>query len=151
MAWRGDPAHVEILKTLKIIVCLHVLFESCYEVSSSFQCCSSGPLPRGIGAELVRKGVPLCTSYGATEFGIPTYRLPLGRNGKPSIEAFKDIRQRLEDWNYVAFNDFVKLRLLPAGKDSFELQILVRDASDPLTDIELIVLFIDLRHSPASY
>ncbi|KAF9458154.1 hypothetical protein BDZ94DRAFT_143619 [Collybia nuda] len=114
-AWRVNPAHVEILKTLKCI------------------CCSSGPLPQDVGDDLVRRGVPLCTSYGATEFGIPTYRLPLDHTGHPSIKVFENIPQRLRDWRYVSFNKHVTLRLLPqtGSSDIFELQILTTASHQP--------------------
>ncbi|KAF9008146.1 acetyl-CoA synthetase-like protein [Hymenopellis radicata] len=114
-SWRVNPAHIEVLKTMRCV------------------CCSSGPLPQDVGDDLVRQGVPLCTSYGATEFGIPTYRLPLGPDGYPSIEVFRDIEQRLKDWRYVSFNKHVTLRLIPqtGSTDVFELQILTTPSHQP--------------------
>ncbi|KAF8486550.1 hypothetical protein JB92DRAFT_3148577 [Gautieria morchelliformis] len=97
--WRSNPLDVEFLKSLKAV------------------CCSSGPLPRGVGDELVSQGVRLCTSYGATEFGIPTYRLPLNKWAKPIS------------------NSLTTPRMVPmGGHDTFELQILTCKTHQPAVE-----------------
>ncbi|THU92307.1 acetyl-CoA synthetase-like protein [Dendrothele bispora CBS 962.96] len=105
--WRNDPHCVEILKSLKAV------------------CCSSGPLPQNVGDDLIKWGVPLCTSYGATEFGIPTYRIALDESGNTSLDALKNISVRLQDWRYVGFNKHVQTNLVPVGiEGGYELQIM---------------------------
>ncbi|THU90837.1 acetyl-CoA synthetase-like protein [Dendrothele bispora CBS 962.96] len=104
--WRNDPHCVETLKSLKAV------------------CCSSGPLPQNVGDDLIKWGVPLCTSYGATEFGIPTYRIALDEDGNTSLDSLKNTSIRLRDWRYVGFNKHVQMNLVPVGiEGGYELRI----------------------------
>jgi hypothetical protein len=66
-----------------------------------------------VGDALWAAGVPLCSSYGGTEFGTPV-----------AIADKKDIADG--DWGWMRFGDDIEVRWAPQGDDTYECQVLVR-------------------------
>ncbi|KAF8555340.1 putative nonribosomal peptide synthetase [Imleria badia] len=70
-----------------------------------------GPLPVKVGQKLVTAGVQLASGYGGTEFGVPV-----------ATANKQDIADG--DWMWMRFSEDQKLRWVPQGDDTYELQIL---------------------------
>jgi nucleoside-diphosphate-sugar epimerase len=70
-----------------------------------------GPLPVKVGHKLWAAGVQLTSGYGGTEFGIPI--------APPSKQDIAD-----GDWMWTRFAEDQKLRWVPQGDETYELQIL---------------------------
>ncbi|KIJ16100.1 hypothetical protein PAXINDRAFT_11143, partial [Paxillus involutus ATCC 200175] len=90
-----------------------VTSEEAIEVLKSvdFVCFGGGPLATKVGDALWAAGVPLCGSYGGTEFGSPV-----------AIADKKDIADG--DWGWMRFGDDIEVRWAPQGDDTYECQVL---------------------------
>ena len=71
-----------------------------------------GPLHIKVGEKLWAAGVQIASCYGGTEFGTPV-----------EVANKQDIADG--DWMWLRFPDDLKLRWVPQGDDTYELQILV--------------------------
>ncbi|KAG5721421.1 Linear gramicidin synthase subunit D [Termitomyces sp. T112] len=74
---------------------------------------SGGAVAPRLGDFMVSAGVKLIPTYGATEFGSPTYTIP-----RPGDDG---------DWAYMKFSDRAKVRWMPQGDGMFECQFLTTD------------------------
>ncbi|KIJ58231.1 hypothetical protein HYDPIDRAFT_34379 [Hydnomerulius pinastri MD-312] len=75
-----------------------------------------GPLPVKIGDALCAAGVPIGGEYGGTEFGCPV-----------EIPDRRDITDG--DWLWMRFSDELKLRWVPQGDNTYELQVLTTETN----------------------
>ncbi|KAF9238232.1 putative nonribosomal peptide synthetase, partial [Melanogaster broomeanus] len=73
-----------------------------------------GPLPVQVGDALCAAGVPIGSLYGGSEFGAPVV-----------FPDRKDIADG--DWLWMRFGDSVKVRWVPHGDDTYELQVLTTE------------------------
>ncbi|KZT20596.1 acetyl-CoA synthetase-like protein [Neolentinus lepideus HHB14362 ss-1] len=71
-----------------------------------------GPLSRQIGNKLISRGVPLQSGYGGTEFGSVTY-----------FVSTKGLVDPME-WEYLAFDPEIPIRMAPQDEGKYELQVL---------------------------
>ncbi|KAF8838002.1 putative nonribosomal peptide synthetase [Paxillus ammoniavirescens] len=76
-----------------------------------FVCFGGGPLAVKVGDALCAAGVPLCSSYGGTEFGTPV-----------AAANKQDIADG--DWSWMRFGDDINVRWVSQGDDTYECQIL---------------------------
>ncbi|KAF5371510.1 hypothetical protein D9615_009619 [Tricholomella constricta] len=79
---------------------------------------SGGSLAPKLGNLLVNAGVRLHSIYGGTEFGAPAHIMPLEGDEK--------------DWEYVRFHERAKVRWVPQGDGTFELQFLTWEKHQPM-------------------
>ena len=131
-AWVHDDEAVEYLKTLKILVSSG---SSALQLFSSltFVCAQvfgGGPLASKTGDTLVKAGVKLVIAYGGTEFGGPTQAYP--EDADPDAPVQCD-----EDWAWMRFSKRAKIRWVPEGDGTYELQLLVRNT--PLKPFLLLI------------
>ncbi|KZT28824.1 putative aminoadipate reductase [Neolentinus lepideus HHB14362 ss-1] len=71
-----------------------------------------GPLSRQIGNKVVSRGVHIQSTYGGTEFGSVTYFIPPQDLAGPM------------DWEYLAFDRDIPVRMAPHDDGKYELQVL---------------------------
>lgn len=81
-------------------------------------------MSRANGEKLVAAGVPVCNVYGGTEYGAHTTVFDVDYTQEQDPKAETDAKTK-EDWEYLAFSDYVKTRWAPQGDGTYELQFLV--------------------------
>lgn len=69
----------------------------------------------------MKAGVRLYAVYGGTEFGAHTLILDEDDSNGPDSSV-----KTSNDWAWMRFPDTVKLRWVPQGDDTYELEFLVR-------------------------
>ncbi|EKM57056.1 uncharacterized protein PHACADRAFT_208208 [Phanerochaete carnosa HHB-10118-sp] len=90
-----------------------------YLASLRFLGYAGGPLSAETGSRLHNAGVKLCAGYGATEFGNHTRLLDADDSQGPDAPV-----KTSADWQWFTFSDYVKLRWVPEGDGTYELQFL---------------------------
>ncbi|KAJ3543082.1 hypothetical protein NM688_g5900 [Phlebia brevispora] len=101
-AWAHDDKAIEYLKTLVVL---------------QF---GGGPLATKTGDKLVKAGVRLAIAYGGTEFGGMVQSFP--EDGPPDAPV-----EPGEDWAWMRFSKRSRVRMVPEGDGTYELQVLATD------------------------
>ncbi|KAH7929525.1 putative nonribosomal peptide synthetase [Leucogyrophana mollusca] len=73
-----------------------------------------GPLPEKVGDFLHAAGVPIGSEYGGTEFGCPVM-----------LPTKEDLANG--DWRWMRFSPDIKVRWVPQGDETYELQVLTTE------------------------
>ncbi|KZT23244.1 acetyl-CoA synthetase-like protein [Neolentinus lepideus HHB14362 ss-1] len=118
----GPGNTLEALKRTKVnaVICVPTFLELWSESEGALAFLSKldivrfggGPLSRQIGNKLVSKGVQIQAGYGGTEFGTVTYFI----SPKGLVDPM--------EWEYLAFNPEVPVRMVSQGEGKYELQVL---------------------------
>ncbi|KAG6843649.1 hypothetical protein H0H87_002019 [Tephrocybe sp. NHM501043] len=91
-----------------------------YMKELEFVAYTGAPLLPKVGNELASAGVRLNAIYGSTETGSPCHLIPEKENNL--------------EWEYLRFYPHTKLRWIPQGDDTFELQFLACKSHRPLVN-----------------
>jgi hypothetical protein len=115
-AWVHDPAIVDYLKTLSILVRWVIPIDVATRlISFRSQVYGGGPLSTSVGDALVARGCHLTPAYGGTEFGIIT-------------RIHSALKRKIpEEWSWIELYPNVNPKWRPEGDGTFELQLLPCD------------------------